>query len=230
MSESWLGPIADHWQPARVLDRKLIHQGAKWNVVVETAEIAQHEVRRDVVVHPGAVAIVVLDDMDRVYLIRQYRQPLGAFLLETPAGLLDNPRESPFAAAQRELAEEAGLIAEKWHVLVDFFNSPGGSSEAIRVYLARGISQIEGGRHHTGEVEELDLPGVWVGLDTAASAVLEGALGNPTTVVGVLAAQVARQQGWNRLREPESPWGAREKLQSMGRLPVSPTSDPTAVV
>jgi ADP-ribose pyrophosphatase len=230
MSEFWNGPISDHWEPVRVLNSESIHRGAKWNVVVESVDIGGHQVRRDVVVHPGAVAIVVLDHMDRVYLIRQYRQPLGAFLFETPAGLLDDPHEFPLTAAQRELAEEAGLVADTWHVLIDFFNSPGGSSEAIRVYLARGISQIVGGRHHTGEAEEMELPGVWLDLDTAVNAVLDGSMGNPTTVVGVLAAQAARGSDWNRLREAESQWQAREMLMANGRLPVNPIEGPAAVV
>jgi 8-oxo-dGDP phosphatase len=230
MTSTWPGPIADQWDPVPIIDRDLIHQGAKWNVVVETVEIAGHHVRRDIVVHPGAVAIVVLDDLDQVFFIRQYRQPLGAFLFETPAGLLDDPHEAPLAAAKRELAEEAGLVADTWHVLVDFLNSPGGSSEAIRVYLARGISQIDGGRHHTGEAEEVDLPGVWVDLDKAVHMVLSGLLGNPTTVVGVLAAQAARTFNWTSLREASSPWKAREELLRIGRLPVPSSEGRTAVV
>ena len=220
MSDMWRGPIADHWEPAQVQHSELVHAGGKWNVVVETANIGGHLVRRDVVVHPGAVAIVVLNELNQVYLIRQYRQPLGAFLFETPAGLLDDPNEQPLIAAQRELAEETGLAAQMWHVLVDFFNSPGGSSEAIRVYLARGVTQVHGGRQHTGEAEELDLPGVWIDLGSAVDAVLDGSLGNPTAVVGILAAQAASSANWGNLRDTNSPWVAREKLWSIGRLPL----------
>jgi len=220
MSEMWSGPIADQWEPAQVEHSELVHSGGKWNVIVETASIGGHLVRRDVVVHPGAVAIVVLNEMNQVYLIRQYRQPLGAFLFETPAGLLDDPDERPLIAAQRELAEETGFAAQMWHVLVDFFNSPGGSSEAIRVYLARGVTPVHGGRQHTGEAEELDLPGVWIDLGSAVDAVLDGSLGNPTAVVGILAAQAASSANWETLRDPDSPWMAREKLWSIGRLPL----------
>jgi ADP-ribose pyrophosphatase len=230
MSDPWQGPVADQWEPAHVLDSELVHQGGKWNVVVETASIGGHHVRRDIVVHPGAVAVVVLNDMNQVYLLRQYRQPLGAFLFETPAGLLDDPSEQPLAAAQRELAEEAGLKAKKWHVLVDFLNSPGGTSEAIRVYLATDITEIVGGRQHTGEAEEIDLPGVWLDLNSAVDSILDGSLGNPTTVVGVLAAEAARAAGWRHLRDASSPWRARENLWSIGRLPVGQITDPSAVV
>jgi 8-oxo-dGDP phosphatase len=82
--------------------------------------------------------VIALDEMDRVLLIRQYRHPVGMWLLEPPAGLLDVTGEQPWVTAQRELAEEAGYEARTWAVLVDLLNSPGGSSEAIRVFLARG--------------------------------------------------------------------------------------------
>lgn len=220
MDQSWLGQIADQWEPAHVQKREVVHRGGKWNVVVETAAIGGQTVQRDVVIHPGAVAIVALNDQNEVYLLRQYRQPMGAFLLETPAGLLDDPAELPLDAAKRELAEEAGLAAHDWHVLVDFLNSPGGSSEAIRVYLAREITTIPGGRAVTGEAEEMNLPGVWVDLSLAVQAVMAGYLGNPTTVVGVLAVEIARSTHWKHLRDPESRWLARENLWLLGRLPI----------
>jgi len=81
--------------------------------------------RREVVEHYGAVAVVALDDQDRVVLIHQYRHPLGRRLWELPAGLLDEPDESPAAAAARELTEEAGVTAARWEVLVDVAASPG---------------------------------------------------------------------------------------------------------
>lgn len=221
MSELWEGPVRDQWQPAPLVEQKYVHRGGKWNVVVETAIIAEQEVQRDIVVHPGAVAIVVLDDLDRIFLIRQYRQAVGAYLFETPAGLLDESDEVPFAAAQRELLEESGLVATTWHVLVDFLNSPGGSSEAIRIYLARDIAMAPGGRPHTGEAEEVELPGVWIDLKNAADLVLAGELSNPTTVVGVLAAMTARETGWSTLRPCNAPWRARDSLHDIGRLPLS---------
>lgn len=220
MSEIWHGPVHDQWDPLEISSRKLIHRGGKWNVLVESVDIAGQVVQRDIVEHPGAVAVIVLNDMDQIFLIRQYRQPVGAYLFETPAGLLDNPNEAPLAAAQRELMEEAGLQAENWQVLVDFLNSPGGSSEAIRIYLARGTSVISSGRIHTGEAEEAHLPGVWIDVDTAVELVLAGNLNNPTTVVGVLAVAAARAAHWASLREVDSPWLARNHLRSAGRLPI----------
>jgi ADP-ribose pyrophosphatase len=97
---------------------------------------------RDVVVHPGAVAILVLDADENVVMVRQYRHPVGHELLELPAGLLDVDGESALTGARRELFEEAGLAAAEWAVLLDMYNSSGMSDEAIRVYLARGLSEV----------------------------------------------------------------------------------------
>lgn len=220
MTEIWDGAVSDHWQPAPLVSQQVVHRGGKWNVIVETAIISGQVVQRDIVVHPGAVAIVVLDQHDRVYLIRQYRQAIGAYLFETPAGLLDGDSEPPLTAARRELVEEAGLEARTWHVLADFLNSPGGSSEAIRIYLARDISVLPAGRPHTGEAEETELPGVWIDLDVAAELVLAGELNNPTTVVGVLAAVASRNTGWASLRPENASWKARDSLHQIHRLPL----------
>ena len=220
MSEQWLGPVADSLDPAELLARETVHVGGKWRVDVETIEIAGQRVTRDILIHPGAVAVLVLNERDEVLLIRQYRQALGMFLFETPAGLLDIPNENPLAAAQRELAEEAGVVAARWDTLVDFYNSPGGSSEAIRIYLAREISEIPTGRIVTGEAEEVDLPLVWVPLPKAVDLVLSGALGNPTAVLGILATRAWQSIPGCELRGAKAPWAAREGLNNLGRLPA----------
>ncbi len=219
MLESWIGPVGDYLEPATLVDSETVHVGGKWRVDVETVDIAGQQVKRDIVIHPGAVAVLVLNDRDEVLLIRQYRQALGMFLFETPAGLLDIPDENPLAAAQRELAEEAGVIAARWDTLVDFYNSPGGSSEALRIYLAREITELPEGRIVTGEAEEVDLPSVWVSLSQAVDLVLGGELGNPTAVIGVLAAWAWRSDSARELRDANAPWAAREGLKSIGRLP-----------
>jgi ADP-ribose pyrophosphatase len=101
--------------------------------------------------------------------------------------------------------EEAGFAATRWHVLVDYANSPGGSSEVFRCYLARGLSPVPGGRTLTGEAEEAHLPRAWVDLDVARDLVLAGRLTNPTAVAGILAAWASRAGGWPRCGRP-SPW------------------------
>lgn len=215
----WSGTVKDSLEPATLVDNETVHVGGKWKVNVETIDIAGQRVKRDIVIHPGAVAILVLNDRDEVLLIRQYRQALGMFLFETPAGLLDIPGENPLDAAQRELAEEAGVRADRWDTLVDFYNSPGGSSEAIRIYLAREIAELSDGRVVTGEAEEIDLPCVWIPLERAVELVLGGDLGNPTAVVGILAAWAWRSDSRRVLRGADAPWTAREGLKSIGRLP-----------
>lgn len=219
MLTSWSGPVRDTLEPAVLVDSETVHVGAKWRVDVQSVDIAGQRVKRDIVIHPGAVAVLVLNEHDEVLLIRQYRQPLGMFLFETPAGLLDKAAENPLVAAQRELAEEAGVQAAHWETLVDFYNSPGGSSEAIRIYLARDITELRDGRIITGEAEEMELPCVWVPLEQAVDLVLGGQLGNPTAVVGVLAAWVWRSDPHRVLRGADTPWNAREGLKTLGRLP-----------
>ena len=108
------------------------------------------EVQRDVVVHPGAVGVVVLDD-DTLWLVRQPREAVGApDLLELPAGKLDEEGEGPLETAKRELAEEIGKQAEEWVDLGSFYTSPGFTSEEVYLYLATGISDVDA----VPEVEE----------------------------------------------------------------------------
>jgi 8-oxo-dGTP pyrophosphatase MutT (NUDIX family) len=101
------------------------------------------EVGRDVLEHPGAVAILALDERDQVLMIRQYRHAVGRLLWEIPAGLRDVAGEPLHVTAQRELLEEAGYRAARWQVLTDTFTSPGISTERLRIFLARGLALDE---------------------------------------------------------------------------------------
>jgi ADP-ribose pyrophosphatase len=213
----WNGPVRDEDVDLPVTASVERFRGQIWGVRSDDILIHDHHVTRDFVVHTGAVGVIALDERDRVLLVRQYRHPVGQYLFEPPAGLLDKATEDPLPAAQRELAEEAGFRASRWHVLVDFCNSPGGSSETFRCYLARGLTELPEGRHLTGEAEEVDLPQVWLTLDEARAEVLAGTLQNPTTVVGVLAAWSARETGWDTLRPADAPWPRRRRVVSSGR-------------
>lgn len=113
-------------------------------------------VRRDYQVHPGSVAVLALDDAGRVLVLRQYRHPVRQKLWEIPAGLLDIPGENPLHAAQRELYEEAYVKAEDWRVLTDVYTTPGGCDEAVRIFLARNLSEADGERFEVSE-EEADM-------------------------------------------------------------------------
>ena len=161
---------------------------------------------RDVLEHPGAVAVVALDDGDQVLMIRQYRHPAGRLLWEIPAGLRDAEGEEPHATAQRELLEETGYQASDWHVLTDVFTSPGILSERVRVFLARGVSLAPiTQRNHTPAHEEAHLLTRWVPLTAAVSGFLAGDLHNGVTAVGILSAYAARQDGFAALRRADAP-------------------------
>jgi 8-oxo-dGTP pyrophosphatase MutT (NUDIX family) len=165
---------------------------------------------RDVVEHPGAVGVVALDDDERVLMIRQYRHPVGDYLWELPAGLLDTPGEPPAQTARRELAEEAGVTARDWWVLVDCYSSSGMSDEAFRVYLARQIS-AKADDFVPGEHEEADLVEEWVPLDVAVARVLAGEITNALAAVGILACAGARVASYAGLRPADAPWPARAR-------------------
>lgn len=147
---------------------------------------------RDVVGHPGAVAIVALDDDDNVLVVAQYRHPVGHRLIEVPAGLRDVPGEPPLDCAKRELYEEGHVRAAEWRLLTSVFVSPGSMEEEINVYLARGITPVPEDERHTGVAEEADMGVNWVPLGELVDAVMQGEIHNVTTCMGVLAAWTAQ--------------------------------------
>ncbi len=165
---------------------------------------------REHIKHPGAVAVIAVDDDDRVVLVRQYRHPVGFRLLEPPAGLLDVTGEDWLVAAQRELAEEVALAADDWRVLVDYFTSPGTGSEAVRIFLARDLSPALRPDGFVLAGEEAEMETCLASLDDLAVAILAGRLGNPSLCVGVLAAVVARTGGYASLRPADASWPARD--------------------
>jgi 8-oxo-dGDP phosphatase len=163
-------------------------------------------VGRDVLEHPGAVAVLALDAEDRVLMIRQYRHPVGRLLWEIPAGLRDVAGEPLRATAERELLEEAGHRAAEWQVLIDSFSSPGISTERLRIFLARDLAEVPvAERSYVPEHEEAYLQVAWVPLDQAVARVLAGDLHNGVTELGILSAYVARQDGFSTLRDTDAP-------------------------
>jgi ADP-ribose pyrophosphatase len=158
--------------------------------------------RRDVVEHPGAVAVVALDQAGRVLLIRQYRHPAGHLLWEIPAGLRDVPGEPVHHTGERELREETGYTARTWHVLADCFTSPGISTERVIVFLARDVAEVpDAERGPPLRHEEAYLQAAWVPLEAAVQLFLAGELHNGVAAVGILAAYAAQQGGFAVLRE-----------------------------
>ena len=163
-----------------------------------------HFAERTVVTHPGAVAVLALDDAQRVLMIRQYRHPVGRELWEIPAGLRDVGGESPLQTGQRELLEETGYRAREWHTLVDYFSSPGFSTERLRVFLARGIERAEDSGYVRAD-EEKYIVADWVPLAEAVRLALAGNLHSGPAIAGVLAGYAASIQGFSGLRPAAAP-------------------------
>jgi ADP-ribose pyrophosphatase len=202
--------VADEAAALRVVASEPVFHGLVWDVRRDTVDLGDGQtVTRELIVHTGAVGVIALNAADEVLLLRQYRHPVSSYLWEPPAGLLDVPGEDALVCAQRELFEEADLRADEWHVLLDFYNSPGGSTEAFRCYLARGLHEVPVGERHERDGEERDMAMAWVPLDAARDLVLAGRLHNPTAVSGILAAAAARTVGWDTLRPADAPWPER---------------------
>jgi ADP-ribose diphosphatase len=169
------------------MNREIRFRGRKIQVAVETTLTADgRAVERDIVIHPGAVAILPLVDPDHVCLLRNQRPVVGDTLWEIPAGTLE-PNEAPEAAAIRELAEETGYQAARWRKLGEFFPSPGILSEKTRVFLAHELTP---GIMRPEADEQLE-PHV-VPWSQALGWALDGTIRDAKTLVALL--------WWDRLR------------------------------
>lgn len=201
--------LADEVFPVEVTASEVVFHGKVWNIRRDDFDYGDGTTTRETITreymdHTGAVAILALDESDRVLLIKQYRHPIGARDWEIPAGLLDIDGESPLLTARRELAEEVDLVATDWSLLSEFYSTPGGSNEAVRIFLARGLRATDATFDRTEE--EFDIEKRWVPLDEAVAAVLDRSIGNSILSIAVLAASVSRAGGWASLGPAESPW------------------------
>ena len=172
-------------------ETELVFKGKVWDVVTEHFNFEGQSLARDFIRHPGAVAVIALNEQQEVLLIRQYRRPVGSFLWELPAGLLDVAGESLERAALRELAEETDFQAEHIEHLITFHTSPGGNSESIAIFLATQLSPVTTDFVRTGE--EVNLQPTWVPLADALNSVMQSDMKNPAAVIGILA--LARKLG-----------------------------------
>ena len=134
---------------------------------------------REVVEHPGAVAILAWDG-ERVAMVRQWRHAAGGALLEIPAGTLD-PGEEPLATARRELAEECALSAADWVAGPSFFTAPGFCTERLSLFLATGLAEAS---VRAPEDEDLELS--WLTLPDALEAVESGEIADAKSIAGLL--------------------------------------------
>jgi 8-oxo-dGTP pyrophosphatase MutT (NUDIX family) len=148
---------------------RMMHQGKLISVRVDEFRYPDgSSSQREVVAHPGAVAIVAHDDR-RLYMVRQPREAVGEdSLLELPAGKLDVEGESPLDCAKRELAEEVGIEAAEWRPLKSFYTSPGFTDEQVHLFVATGLREVEA---HPAEGERIEVVEVPLGeLDEAIEA------------------------------------------------------------
>lgn len=193
-----------------VADSSVVYQGRIIAVRRDMVRMPDGDTsQRDVVVHPGAVGVVALDDRERVVMVRQYRHPVRGPLWELPAGLLDVPGEPASLAAARELAEEAGLQAGRIDLLVDVYASPGMTDEAYRVFLARDLREIPTAERYVGVHEEAEMAITRVDLSDAVDQVMRGEITNAMAMIGLLAAYRARVDGFRGLRPVDAAWSAR---------------------
>lgn len=172
-----------------VVGSRLVHRGHYLEVRVDDVVTPDgRRASRDIVGHPGAVAIVALDGADRVLLVRQFRLAAGRTLLEIPAGTLDRAAdgslEDPDLAARRELEEETGFRAGSWQHLGSFWTAPGFATELMHVYLARNLVPAHGERLGPDEDERLELDHVpW---RTAVAMAERGEISDAKSLVGLL--------------------------------------------
>ena len=165
----------------RVLSEDVAWTGKIFNVDRLQVELPDgRKATRDVVRHPGAVAVVALTDDGRICLVRQYRTALGRVTVEIPAGKLD-PGEDPLSCAARELLEETGLKAQKMAFLTTIATSCGFADELIHIYMATGLEQAASDPD-VDEFINVDL----VELPEYIDAVLDGKIEDAKTVVGAL--------------------------------------------
>ena len=195
-----------------VRSREVLGTGFVSSFVDEEVETPSGEtMRRQYVTHPGAVGVVAWrEDTDDIAVVRQYRHPVRMELVEIPAGLLDLDGEEYVVAAQRELAEEAELAADRWDVLVDTCTTPGACEESLRIFLARGLRPADRPEGFVLEGEEAHMTWEFIPRAALVDAVLAGECQNPSLVAGILALETARLSGrLDDLRPADAPWPIR---------------------
>ena len=183
-------PFGDDPLEEQVVESETVHRGRYLEFRVDTIERADgSRGTRDVVGHPGAVAVLALDARGRLLLVRQWRIPARQALLEIPAGTLDiedGVTEDPDVAVRRELEEETGHRATTWRRLASFWTAPGFASELMHLYLATGLDGVadDDDRLTPDEDERLELSRVTI--DEALVLVDTGVIGDAKTILGIL--------------------------------------------
>ena len=171
-----------HKELPKILDSQKIFDGRVFKVTVDTVREGELTYQREVVHHHGSAVILPLHDDGTVVLVRQYRHPAVRYLLEAPAGTL-NDGERPEMGAARELEEELGLIAGRMEKLSEFFVSPGFLEEKMWVYLATELAE---GKQRLDEDELLDI--VRLPISDALEMISSGEIQDAKTIISLMLA------------------------------------------
>ncbi len=184
------GPVEPSDLTERVVGSKTIYKGSYLTFRIDTVERTDgSRAEREVVGHPGAVAILAIDDEERVLMVRQYRAPAGRILLEIPAGTLDIDQDSgaiedPDLAAPRELEEETGYRAGSLRRLTSFWTAPGFATELMHLYLATNLRAADADRIGPDEDERLELERIPV--SEALDAIERGEIADAKSILALL--------------------------------------------
>ena len=171
-----------HKELPKILDSQKIFDGRVFKVTVDTVREGELTYQREVVHHHGSAVILPVHDDGTVVLVRQYRHPAVRYLLEAPAGTL-NDGERPEMGAARELEEELGLIAGRMEKLSEFFVSPGFLEEKMWVYLATELAE---GKQRLDEDELLDI--VRLPISDALEMISSGEIQDAKTIISLMLA------------------------------------------
>jgi len=169
-------------QTPEFLDSKEVFSGRVFDVTVDTVREGDKTYVREVVHHPGSAVIVPAFDDGTIALVRQYRHPAVRYLLELPAGTL-NDKERPEEGAARELEEELGLIAGKMEKLCEFFVSPGFCEEKMWLYLATDLTETAQRLEDDEMIEVVRLP-----IERALQMITDGEIEDAKTIIGLMLA------------------------------------------
>src|SRR5437879_9677446 len=170
------------FEPPKIVASKKIFTGRIFDVTVDTVREADRIYVREVVHHPGSAVILPAFDDGTIALVRQYRHPAVKYLLELPAGTL-NDKERPEEGAARELEEELGLVAGKLEKLSEFFVSPGFCEEKMWLYLASDLIQTAQRLEDDELIEVVRLP-----IDRALQMITDGEIEDAKTIIGLMLA------------------------------------------
>jgi ADP-ribose pyrophosphatase len=165
----------------KTISTERIFEGKVIKLRVDTVSLPNGSTAtREVIEHPGAVAVIALTGQGELLMVRQYRQATGEILLEIPAGKRD-AGEDPLSCARRELEEETGCRAQEWKTLFSYFSTPGFSDELLYIVMATGLEQ---GVAHTDEEEFIEVETVPVA--EALRMVYRGEIRDAKTIIGIL--------------------------------------------